>query len=92
MAGEKSRLQHFSDYLTFVADLGYLPNRLNLIEGTLSADRAPAGFYAVFGRCAGELGRKKLARQLMDTAADKIGNESRDYFSYTLYLLSKVSF
>jgi endo-1,4-beta-D-glucanase Y len=92
MAGENSRLQSFSDYLTFIADLGYLPNRFNLVDGTLSADRAPAGFHAVFGRCADELGRKKLARQLTETATDRIRNESRDYFSYTLYLLSKVTF
>jgi endoglucanase len=92
MAGENDRLQSFSEYLKFVAELGYLPNRFNLVDGTISADRAPAGFHAVFGRCAARLGQEELARRLMDTAADRIRNESRDYFSYTLYLLSKASF
>lgn len=91
MAGEKEHLAQFSDYLTFIKDLGYLPNRINLIEGTISADEAPAGFYAVISQCAYKLGYTKLARKLDEKAAVKIKNEPKDYFSFTLYLLAKVA-
>ena len=92
MAAEKNRLRQFSEYLKFVDDLGYLPNRVNLVEGTISTDSAPAGFYAIFGKCARILNLNDLALQLENKAAAKLHSEPKDYYSYTLYLLSKVSF
>ena len=92
MAGADSHQRIFSAYLTFVEKLGYVPNRIDLVEGTLSAERAPAGFHAVFSRCALALGHRKLAEHLDRKAADIIGNEPKDYFSNTLYLLSKATF
>lgn len=91
MAGEKEHLAIFSDYLTFINDLGYLPSRINLVDGTISAVDAPAGFYAVFSQCARRLGQKELARKLDEKASAKIQNEPKDYFSYTLFLLAKVT-
>ncbi len=82
-------LEFFSPYLQFVQKSGYLPNRVNLINGSISINEAPAGFYAVFGRCAEILGNNELSRKLLKKASDKITQEPNDYFSHTLYLLSK---
>ena len=92
MAGENSRLDSFADYLEFVKGLGYLPDRVNLVEGTISADKAPAGFYAIFGKCARILNKDDLANRLESVASAKLHNEPRNYYSFSLYLLSKVSF
>jgi len=91
-SGETDLLRRFSDYVTFVDGLGYLPNRINLVDGSIAAGEAPGGFYAVFARCAAALGRKHLSRKLQEKADARIGNESKDYYSHTLYLLSKEAF
>jgi endoglucanase len=85
----REQLEGFSKYLQFVQKSNYLPNRLNLVDGSISVDMAPAGFYAVFGRCAKSLGNLELGQKLIKVADDKISHESNDYFSHTLYLLSK---
>jgi endoglucanase len=87
--GAGDRLAAFTDYLQFVHNAGYLPNRVNLIDGTVSADEAPAGFYAVMGLCAERLGREPLAGNLLREAAGRIAREPKDYFSNTLYLLAR---
>jgi endoglucanase len=83
------QLKAFSKYLKFVQKSNYLPNRVNLVDGSISVDKAPAGFYAVFGRCAEFLKNIELSRKLIKDAENKISHESNDYFSHTLYLLSK---
>jgi endo-1,4-beta-D-glucanase Y len=85
----EEQLQLFSKYLKFVQESNYLPNRVNLIDNSVSVDRAPAGFYAVFGRCAEFLTNSELSRKLIKEAENKISHEPNDYFSHTLYLLSK---
>ena len=87
--GAGERLAAFADYLQFVENAGYLPSRVNLIDGTVSADEAPAGFYAVMGLCAERLGREPLAHNLLREAAARIAREPKDYFSNTLYLLAR---
>jgi endoglucanase len=86
---DRQRLAAFSDYLQFVERAGYLPRRVNLIDGTVAAEEAPAGFYAVMGRCAERLGWQALARTLSQKAAERVAYESEDYFSNTLYLLAR---
>jgi endoglucanase len=86
----REELESFSSYLQFVAKSNYLPNRVNLVDGSASVDDAPAGFYAVFGRCAELLGKKELSQNLLKEANHKLTDESDDYFSHTLYLLSKL--
>jgi endoglucanase len=83
------QLEGFSKYLQFVQQSNYLPNRVNLVDGSISVDKAPAGFYAVFGRCAEFLKKIELGQKLIKVADDKISHEPNDYFSHTLYLLSK---
>jgi endoglucanase len=91
-AGEKNALQVFSNYLVFTDKLGYLPDRINLIDGSISADEAPAGFYAIFAGCAEVVGQKKLAQKFREKAAARIKTEPKNYFSHTLYLLSREAF
>lgn len=86
---DRQRLEAFSAYLRYVEDTGQLPQRVNLIDEAVAADEAPAGFYAVMGRCAERLGRQPLAHRLFQKAAEKIALESEDYFSSTLFLLAR---
>ncbi len=86
--GESGKLSAFTDYLQFVERAGYLPNRVNLVDGSVSVEEAPAGFYAVMGLCAQRLGRDALAQRLFQDAGSKITREPMDYYSNTLFLLA----
>ncbi len=86
--GERGKLSAFADYLQFVERAGYLPNRVNLVDGSVSVEDAPAGFYAVMGLCAQRLGREALAQRLFQEAGSKITREPKDYYSNTLFLLA----
>jgi endoglucanase len=81
-------LSGFGDYLEFVERAGYLPSRVNLVDGTVAVEQAPAGFYAVMGLCAQRLGRSVLAQKLFQDAGSKIAGEPKDYYSNTLFLLA----
>jgi len=85
----KELLKSFSHYLQFVEKSYYLPNWVNLVDGSISVDEAPAGFHAVLGRCAELLAEKELSQKLLNKAEEKIHHESKDYFSHSLYLLSQ---
>ncbi len=87
--GDRPRLAAFSDYLQFVENAGYLPRRVNLMDETVAAEEAPAGFYAVMGLCAERLERQPLARKLLQKATERVAREPEDYFSNTLYLLAR---
>jgi endoglucanase len=82
------RLEPFRNYLQFVERSGYLPSRVNLIDGTVSLEEAPAGFHAVMAACAERLGMKPLSQKLALEASARIKGETQDYFSYSLYLLA----
>ncbi len=86
--GNGGRLAAFADYLHFVERAGYLPSRVNLVDGSVALEEAPAGFYAVMGLCAQRSGREELARKLFQDATSKIAREPRDYYSNTLFLLA----
>ena len=86
--GESGTLSAFADYLEFVERAGYLPIRVNLVDGSVSVEEAPAGFYAVMGLCAQRLGRDALAQKLFQDAGSKIAREPMDYYSNTLFLLA----
>ena len=87
--GNKELLEIFSHYLQFLEKSYYLPNWVNLVDGSISVDEAPAGFHSVLGRCAALIGKKGLSQKLLKKAEEKIKHESKDYFSHTLYLLSQ---
>jgi endoglucanase len=86
---DRELLAFFSEYLAFTERSGYLPGRVNLVDGSATVEPAPAGFYAVMGLCAERLGRAALAQKLYGEAAARLSNEPRDYFSNTLYLLAR---
>jgi endoglucanase len=86
--GEIGKLSAFADYLEFVERAGYLPIRVNLVDGSVAVEEAPAGFYAVMGLCAQRLGREALAQRLFQNAGSKITREPMDYYSNTLFLLA----
>jgi endoglucanase len=86
--GNGGRLSAFAEYLQFVERAGYLPNRVNLVDGAVAVEEAPAGFYAVMGLCAQRLGRGAQAQKLFQDARAKMDREPKDYYSNTLFLLA----
>lgn len=88
MAGMTTQLNIFTDYLSLSQRIGYLPQRVDLVDNLVSLDEAPGGFYAVFARCAQLTGDMKTGQILMDTAIRKIKEEPDNYYSNTLYLLA----
>jgi endoglucanase len=86
--GQAGGVAPYADYLRFVERVGYVPNRVNVVDGSVALDEAPAGFYAVLAACAGALEKQELSRRLAEKAASKIDGESKDYFSNSLYLLA----
>jgi endoglucanase len=88
MAGLTTHLKTFTAYLSLFHQMGYLPRRVDLVDNMVSLDDAPAGFYAVFARCAQLTGDGKTGQTLMDMADRKIKEEPDDYYSNTLYLLA----
>jgi endoglucanase len=85
---DRDRLEAFTDYLNFVERAGYLPIRVNVIDGSVAGEEAPAGFYAVMGLCAERLGRAALAQKLFQEAGSRLSREPKDYYSNTLFLLA----
>jgi len=86
--GNSGQLSAFTEYLRYVESAGYLPNRVNLVDGSVSVEEAPAGFYAVMGRCAQRLDRAAQAQKLLQEAGSKVDREPKDYYSNTLFLLA----
>lgn len=87
--GDRERIAMFSDYLKFIERAGYLPDRVNLIDGSVDVDEAPGGFYAIMGLCAERLGQGAAAQKLLQEAASKVAREPKHYYSNTLYLLAR---
>jgi endoglucanase len=86
--GARDRLAVFTAYLDFVERSGYLPSRVNVVDGSVAGEEAPAGFHAVMALCAERLGRSALAQKLAQDAGARISREPKDYYSNTLYLLA----
>lgn len=84
-------LKGFGEYLDVVKGIGYIPISVNLTDDSISMNDASGGFYAVFARAAGDLGREELSRDLWKKAEEKIRYEKDDYYSNILYLLSKIN-
>jgi endoglucanase len=70
--------------------LGYVPLNVDLIMNHISLEEGPGGFYAVYGRTAKDLGEEDLSRSLFQRAASKVQGEKDDYYSHTLFLLSRT--
>ncbi len=71
---------------------GYLPEYVNLQKDTVSLKEGSAGVYAVLAAFAKTLGRYQEAADLSKMADKKMKHNTTDYFSASLYLLSRVRF
>ncbi len=89
MAGKTKQLESFSSFLTLSHNVGYLPALVDLSQGRISVDDAPAGFYAIMAQCALANKHDNIAANFMKKADEKIAAENKDYYSTTLYLLAK---
>lgn len=80
------------DYLlTFYQQQGYLPQRIDLINGDASKEAASAGIYAVLALAAEKNGQQQLAKNIQQQAWQKIKKEQDDYYSHSLFLLALLS-
>lgn len=70
---------------------GYLPRWIDLENDSVSLKPAPAGYYAVAALAANKSGRLALGKKLAETAKEMLKNEKRDYYSFSLYLLSEAA-
>ena len=88
--GNIRALKELDGCLDLIEKIGFVPLHFNLVQNTMALDEAPAGFYAIFSRCAFELQRTDLGKYLWKQAERKLSEEKRNYYSWVLYLLAKV--
>lgn len=69
---------------------GYIPLWLDLKTNEKSNKSAHAGIYAVYGLAASRSGDEKAGRKLLIEAKNLLQSEERNYYSYSLYLLSRI--
>jgi endoglucanase len=68
--------------------IGYLPLWTDLDKDSVSLQPAPAGYYAVYALSAKRLGDEALSRKLLKEAREKLNDEKKAYYSFSLYLLA----
>lgn len=68
--------------------IGYLPRWIDLDKDSFSLQAASAGSYAVYSLVAKRSGDDALAKKLMKEAAEKLNDERKGYYSFSLYLLA----
>jgi endo-1,4-beta-D-glucanase Y len=68
--------------------IGYLPRWIDLEKDSFSLQAASAGSYAVYSLVAKRLGDHALAKKLMKEAAEKLNDDRKGYYSFSLYLLA----
>jgi len=74
----------------FYAQRGFIPEWVDLRTDAMSDRRAHAGVYAVYGLAARLSGNTETGKKLLYEARDNIMKEERNYYSYSLYLLSLI--
>lgn len=89
-AGNISILPELAELLRSFDQAGYIPQRIDLKDGSFSTQSGSAGYYAVFARAAQDLNLSKIAGQWWDMAARKFMDEKDDYYSNILYVLSRL--
>lgn len=83
-------LPKIRETLEVIDRLGFIPCCVDLARNTVSLNKAPAGFYAVFARVAFEIGEKDQGKALWRIGLDKLSLEKDNYYSHVLYLLAKI--
>lgn len=72
----------------FYKKAGYIPLWIDLKEDSFSLQSAPAGYYAIYALSAMKSGDNALSQKLFKEANEKINNDKKDYYSFSLYLLA----
>jgi endo-1,4-beta-D-glucanase Y len=68
--------------------IGYLPLWTDLEKDSFSLQAAPAGYYAIYALAARRLGDEVLSIRLMKEAREKLKDDKKAYYSFSLYLLA----
>ena len=89
---EPALLKGFRYLFEYFEKNGYLPESVDLKKDKVSLKSGSAGVYAALAAYALALGREKAARKLCEVADEKVVHQGKDYFSASLYLLSKARF
>lgn len=76
--------------LDLYREKGYLPRWVDLESNEVSKSDSHAGIYAVYALAAGKAGDHRTERKLLEEADKRIRKEDRNYYSYSLYLLSRT--
>ena len=67
---------------------GYLPLWTDLDKDSVSLQPAPAGYYAVYALSAKRRGDEALSKKLLKEAREKLKDDKKAYYSFSLYLLA----
>lgn len=89
MDNKKNFPEGINKILNMYKKLNYIPLSVDLVNDSFSLKSAPAGFYAVFALAAKSIGDLGLSEKLFAKSREKLIDEKNDYYSYTLYLISK---
>lgn len=89
---EPALMKGFQYLFEYFEKNGYLPQSVDLKKDKVSLKSASAGVYAALASYALAFGREKAAQKLFGVANGKVVHQGRDYFSASLYLLSKARF
>ncbi|MFN2268114.1 MAG: hypothetical protein ABR533_07540, partial [Desulfonatronovibrio sp.] len=85
-----SALPRLIDLMRSFYQAGYIPEGIDLNDGSFSPESGSAGFYAVFARAAQDLGLSEMSAQWWTEAEKKFLDEKDDYYSNILYVLSRL--
>jgi endoglucanase len=67
---------------------GYLPLWTDLEKDSFSFQPASAGSYAIYARSAKRMGDEALSKKLLQEAREKLNDDKKAYYSFSLYLLA----
>jgi endoglucanase len=86
--------QNFSEgvkkILNLYGELGFIPAYIDLVKESISSKPASAGFHAIYAQAAQKMGYEKMSKELLKKAQEMLNREEDNYYSFSLYLLSKV--
>ncbi|MDI6713418.1 MAG: glycosyl hydrolase family 8 [Thermodesulfovibrio sp.] len=89
MINDNAILNKFSEYLNVIEKIGYVPMKINLKTNEISPEEGAAFQYFIASLLADKTGKKELAESLRERGYKKLEEETQNYYSYTLSLISK---
>ena len=88
--GGASFTEAASALFSFYNEMGYMPLSVELRSGIPSEEPATAGIYAIYGLLAARAGQEGLAGRLFKEAELALSSEKEEYYSFSLYLLTRM--